>query len=250
MMIRAAIDKKIETLGFSGHAHMALGGDGWCMSQTGTAAYRAAVNSLKEIYSDQIEIALGVEQDYYSDAPTDGYDYVIGAVHCVDKGEMLAVDSSAELFDKQVNDIYLGNALEFVRDYYELMAEVAQKTNADIIAHFDLIKKFNAGGVRFDEGSAEYRSLSHGALEAAAKSDAIFEINTGGAYRGYNSEFYPSESLLKELKNLGGRITFSSDSHDARSLCYGFGEAKRLAKKCGFKTAWTWSNGGFKEFKI
>ncbi len=249
-MVKAAIEKKLETLGFSGHAYMARGGDGWCMSPTGTDAYRAAVRSLKEQYSDQIEIALGVEQDYYSDAPTDGYDYVIGAVHCIDKGEMLAVDSSAELFDRQVNEIYLGDVCAFVRDYYELISTAAQKTGADIIAHFDLVKKFNAGGVRFDEGSALYRDLSLGALEAAAKSDAIFEINTGGAYRGCNREFYPSPTILKELKNLGGRITFSSDSHDARSLCYKFDEARRIAKECGFKTAWTWRDGGFKEFKI
>ena len=250
LMTKAAIEKGMASLGFSGHAHMPRGGDRWCMSVEDTEAYRAAIGSLKEIYADQIEIALGVEQDYLSDMPTDCYEYVIGAVHCIDKGEILPVDSSAELFDRGVNEIYLGDVYAFIRDYYEMMSNVVAKTNADIIAHFDLVKKFNEGGVRFDESCAVYRDLSLSALEAVAKNDVIFEINTGGAYRGANSEFYPSPTLLKRLKELGGRITFSSDSHDARSLCYKFDEAKAIAKKCGFKTAWIWRGGGFKEYKI
>lgn len=250
-MVNAAIEKKLETIGFSGHAHMPGIGQDWCMSVEDTAAYRAATKALALGRADEIEIVTGIEQDVFSDLPTGGYDYVIGAVHYVKKdGEFLAVDHSEEMFANEVNKIYRGDYIAFARDFYEISASAPKITGADIVAHFDLVKKFNAGGKYFSDSDRRYRDAAIGALCEAAKSGAIFEINTGGAYRGYNDEFYPAPFLLRELKNIGGRITFSSDSHDARSLCYGFPAARRIAKECGFKTAWTWKDGGFKEFKI
>ena len=249
-MVAAAIEKGLVSLGFSGHAHMTGGGERWCMSETGTEAYKAAVRALARDRADEIEIALGVEQDVFSDMPVDGYDYVLGAVHFVRKdGEEAAVDSSPELFDIGVRTLFGGDVYAFIEEFYKLTAEAPRITHADIAAHFDLVRKFNAGGVRFDETDKRYRDAAFTALHEAAKSDVIFEINTGGKYR-VGCDLYPSAELLTELKNIGGRITFSSDSHDARSLCYKFDEARRRAKSCGFKTAWTWKDGGFKEFKI
>ena len=250
-MVRAAIEKGLEVIGFSGHAHMAGIGQEWCMSPEDTAAYRAATRALARQYSDQIDVVTGIEQDVFSDLPTDGYDYVIGAVHFVKKdGEYQPIDHSEELFADGVNRIYHGDILAFARDFYETTAEAVTKTGADIVAHFDLFKKFNHDKKFFDDEDKRYRDIALDALHEAAKSGAIFEINTGGAYRGYNAEFYPAPFILRELKSVGGRITFSSDSHDARSLCHGFPAARKIAKDCGFKTAWTWKDGGFKEFKI
>ena len=250
-MVRAAIDKNLEVIGFSGHAHMAEVGHEWCMSPEDTAAYRAAVAALGRDYADQIEVVTGIEQDVFSDFSTEGYQYVIGAVHFVKKdGEYVPIDHSEELFGDAVNRIYGGDVYAFARDFYETTALAPTATGADIAAHFDLFKKFNSGGKFFDENDKRYRNAALDALREAAKSGVIFEINTGGAYRCCNTEFYPAPFILRELKELGGRITFSSDSHDARSLCYGFPAARKIAKECGFKTAWTWKDGGFKEFKI
>lgn len=250
-MVRAAIDKNLEVIGFSGHAHMDGIGQEWCMSPEDTAAYKATITSLARQYADQIEVVLGIEQDIFADLPTDDYQYVIGAVHFVKKsGEYQPIDHSEELFADGVNRIYRGDCYAFARDFYETAAGAVKKTNADIVAHFDLFKKFNQGNKFFDDEDKRYRDAALGALREVAKSGAIFEINTGGAYRGCNAEFYPAPFILRELKEIGGRITFSSDSHDAKSLCYGFPAARKLAKECGFKTAWTWKDGGFKEFKI
>lgn len=250
-MVRAAIDKGLEVIGFSGHAHMADVGHEWCMSPEDTEAYKAATAALARDHADEIEVVTGIEQDVFSDFSTDGYQYVIGGAHFVKKdGEYLPIDHSEEIFAEEVNKIYHCDTYAFARDFYEITAKAPKITGADIIAHFDLFKKYNSGGKFFDDGDKRYRDVAIDALREAAKSGAIFEINTGGAYRGYNDEFYPAPFLLRELKNIGGRITFSSDSHDARSLCYKFTDARKIAKECGFKTAWTWKNGGFKEFKI
>ena len=249
-MVDAAIEKGLKTLGFSGHAHMVGDGERWCMSETGTAAYKATVRALARDRADEIEIALGVEQDIFSDASTDGYDYVIGAVHIVRKdGGEVPVDSSPERLDDGVRKFFGGDYYALIEEFYKLTAEAPRVTGADIAAHFDVVRKFNADGSRFNEADKRYRDAAMTALREVAKSDAIFEINTGGKYR-VGCDLYPSRELLTELKTLGGRITFSSDSHDVKSLCYKFDEAKRLARSCGFKTAWTWSGGGFKEFKI
>ena len=249
-MVDTAIEKGLVTLGFSGHAQMIGHGERWCMSETGTQAYRAAVRAIARERADEIEIALGVEQDIFAISSTEGYDYVIGAVHMVRKdGDEAPVDSSPDELDRGVREMYNGDIYALIEDFYRLSAEAPRATGADIAAHFDLVRKFNKDGARFDECDKRYRDAAMTALNEAAKSDVIFEINTGGKYR-VGCDLYPSRELLTELKSIGGRITFSSDSHDARSLCYKFDEAKRLAKSCGFKTAWTWSGGGFKEFKI
>ena len=70
----------------------------YCMSLAGTEAYKAGIRDLQQTYAGQLRILLGVEQDFYSEAPTDDYDYVIGSVHYVKKdGCYLPVDESREL---------------------------------------------------------------------------------------------------------------------------------------------------------
>ena len=79
-MAAAAFRQGLSALGFSGHSHTAFDGS-WCMSSAGTAAYRAEVSRLREAYAGRMKVLCGVEQDYYSEEPTQGYDYVIGSVH-------------------------------------------------------------------------------------------------------------------------------------------------------------------------
>ena len=128
-MVRAAVEKGMATLGFSGHATMVGAGANWSMSEEGTSLYRAEIIRLKREFSDRIEIALGVEQDIFSVSPTDGYDYVIGAVHYVQKdGQLSAVDNSAAEFDRGVNLLYGGDVYAFIGDYYELVSKIPRIT--------------------------------------------------------------------------------------------------------------------------
>ena len=107
-----------------------------------------------ERYGDKIKILCGIEQDFYSEEPTEGYDYVIGSVHYLRAGEAyIPVDESPELLRAAAEKHFRGDLYALIEEYYRTLARVVEKTGADIIGHFDLIAKFNEGGALFDEAA-------------------------------------------------------------------------------------------------
>ena len=231
-IVKEAIRLGMKRLGFSGHSYTAFDTE-YCMSLDGTQSYMAEINGLKKEYSGQIEILCGIERDYYSDVETEGFDYVIGSVHYVDvDGEFLPIDDSPEAFTNLIhrcND----DPYDMAERYYALVADVVNKTNADIIGHFDLITKFNEGGKFFDEDNPRYVSACNDALDALLKTGKPFEINTGAISRGWRKTPYPSERILSYIASHNGSVILSSDSHDKATLMYKFAECEELARKFG-----------------
>ena len=216
-LVREAIRLGCPELGFSGHSHLSF--DDCCMTVEGTEQYKSEIRRLREQYKDQLRIRLGVEQDYFGDLPTDDYEYVIGSVHYVPKeGRMLAVDSSTSDFDAAVAAHYGGDVYAFAEDYYALVGRVYEKTHCGIVGHFDLITKFNEGGIRFDTAHTRYRKAAGEALEALLAAPVIFEINTGAIARGYRRTPYPENWILQELIAHKAPLLLSSDCHDKRFL--------------------------------
>ena len=81
-IVISAIEKGIKTLGFSDHSYTEFD-ERYCIQRNKQAEYIRTINELKNEFSDKIEILCATEQDFYSTAPTAGYDYVIGSVHYV-----------------------------------------------------------------------------------------------------------------------------------------------------------------------
>lgn len=61
---------------------------------------------------------------------------------------------------------------------------------------------------------------------------------------------YPSERLLKALREMGGKITITADCHNAADIAFGYEEAGEYAKSCGFEKIWILTDSGFAEEKI
>lgn len=220
-LVQEAIRLGCPAIGFSGHSYTAFD-ESWCMSKEGTKEYKACVRSLQKKYAGQIRILLGVEQDLYSKEPTDEYDYIIGSVHYVKKGEVyLPVDESAEKQREIVNRYYGGDFYEFAEDYFVNVAGLYQKTRCNIVGHFDLITKFNEKGVLFDTANPRYRIAAEAALMKLMMWPVAFEINTGAMARGYRTEPYPERWVLQML--LRGRVAVikNSDAHCKENLLYG-----------------------------
>ena len=216
-MVLRAIELGMEELGFSGHSYVPF--DDCCMTPDGTLAYRREILRLRERYADRIRIFLGVEQDYYSPAPTGGYDYVIGSVHYVYKdGAYLPVDLSREAQVRAVNEHYDGDYYAWIEDYYALVGDVYEKTRCRIVGHLDLITKFNEDGSLFDTAHPRYRAAALGAIERLAAAPVLFEINTGAIARGYRRTPYPEPFLLEELRRRKLPLILSSDCHDKKDL--------------------------------
>ena len=209
------------------------------------------VRALAEKYQDKIEILCGVEQDACSTAPTEGFDYVIGSVHYVEKNGMYyCVDESPEVLEQGIREGFGGDVYALTKRFFEIEAEVVSRTNATFIGHFDLVTKFNEGSRYFDPMDKRYRTAALSAMDALLETGRPFEINTGGMYRGLRTEPYPSLQLLRDLKERRGKILLSSDSHDGASLGFRFAEVAQAAKEIGFDSVLVLKKDGWEEFKL
>ena len=221
-MVLEAIRLGCPEIGFSGHSYTFFD-ESYCMSRENTKAYIAAVKKAQEKYAGQIKIRLGIEQDYYAEGSTEGYDYVIGSVHYVKKdGVYLSVDSSREDLIGYVQKYYGGDFYGIVEDYYKTVADVYRKTRCQIIGHFDLITKFNKNGDLFDPDHPRYQAAASKALEALLDAPAVLEVNTGAMSRGYTDAPYPAKDILSRWQAAGKEIIFSSDCHSKDHILFGY----------------------------
>ena len=221
-MILSAIEKGLNTVGISGHSYTFFD-ESYCMQKAEVPRYIAELRYLRAKYFDRIHVLCGVEQDYYSDYPTDEFDYVIGSVHYVKvDDEYIPVDESVEILKDAVDKHFGGDIYALCELYFATVADVVNQTDCDIIGHFDLISKFIEREPLFDTHHPRYVAAWQRAVDQLLQHDVPFEINTGAISRGYRTSPYPSEEMIAYIKAHGGRLVLSSDAHSADSIAYGF----------------------------
>lgn len=221
-MVLSAIDKGLGTVGLSGHSYTFFD-ESYCMQKEKVPRYIAECRYLRAKYFDQIHVLCGAEQDYYSDYPTDDFDYVIGSVHYIKAGEdYIPVDESVEILKEAAQKHFGGDMYALCEKYFETVADVARKTDCDIIGHFDLISKFIEREPLFDTHHPRYLAAWRKAVDELVKFDVPFEINTGAISRGYRTSPYPSKEIQDYIREKGGRFVLSSDAHSAGNIAYEF----------------------------
>ena len=246
-MVKKAVDIGFESIGFSGHSYTDFD-DGWCMSLENTKKYCEEIDALKLKYP-QIDILKGIERDYYFTPDGQEYDYVIGSLHYVEKDGVKYDVDNFSVFADNVEKYFGGNYREFVELYYSTLSDIVEKTNADVVGHFDLVALFNEGNKFFDEGAEWYKNCVLDALSKIAKSKPVFEVNTGALSRGRN-KIYPSKFILKEIKKLGCDVVITSDCHNAENLGFAYDEAIEIVKECGFETVKGFTKNGFEDRRV
>ncbi len=252
-MALGAIRAGCRSLGFSEHSPMpaAADADGWSMEAARETAYRAEVLRLRGAYQDRLEIFLGLELDADSPAPELPYDYLIGSVHGIWRdGCYLSIDASAEEFVRNVREHFGGNCYAFAAACFEREAAFLPRCGCQIVGHFDLVTKFNEGGRFFDESDPRYVRAALEALEAVMERDVIFEVNTGAISRGYRTAPYPAPFLLRAIRERGGRVCITSDTHSDGTVACAFSQAAELAASCGFREAWVLTGDGFRPVEL
>lgn len=227
-IVISAIEKGVKTLGFSDHSYTEFD-ERYCIQRDKQAEYIRTINELKNEFSDKIKILCATEQDFYSTAPTTGYDYVIGSVHYVlIDGEYIPVDETADILKQAADKYFSGDILSLCEAYFENIGEVYEKTKCDIVGHFDLITKFNEQEQLFDENDPRYIRAYRKAVDKIITDCKVFEINTGAISRGYRTTPYPSENIRSYIRQKGGKFILSSDSHQKETLCFEFDKFRNL----------------------
>lgn len=274
MMVKGAIEAGLDSVGICCHSPILRQDTSWCIKPKDINDFKREVYMVREKFKQHIDVYCGIELDIMTDDKFDlfGFEYVIGAVHFLplpdgteehlpnetidrvpsDSGGMgimyREVDFSREKLQYYVDYGYEFDAMAAAELYYSQYLKLARNSRVDIVAHYDLITKFDEPTVKrkqkqeqepiFDIEDKAYLEAAFEGMRALVKSDKIFEINTGAVSRGYRKSFYPSERLLRELKNMGGRITLGADAHRPEHAGFMMEEAAEYAAKCGFDEIW------------
>lgn len=228
--VEAGLARGLTEIGFSAHMPVTVPfGQHLCLTAEEMHLYVAEARRLQDEYSGRIDILIGGECDFVPgrEAEMDSliaahpFDYVFGSVHFIDgwahdnprqKGRWEQVDVAAAY-----------------RRYYELLVEAARFGRFDIIGHFDLVKKF---GYKPGDGVNEAEAAAADAIAAAGMA---VEINTAGWDRPC-AEQYPSEAILRLLRERDIPICFGSDAHASNEVARHFDRARRLAWSLGWTT--------------
>lgn len=248
-MAQAAIDLGFTDLGFTCHSPALF--DPSCLGVQDERAYQAAVKKVQQELANKLTISIGLEWDYYSADPIDGYDYTVGSVHYFPprQGVFRSVDESPESLMQTLNEWYQGDKMLLVKDYYDTVVKHIHQNHSKIVGHFDLITKFNEKLPWLDEESSEYQATALQALndviDIIQTYDGMVEVNTGAISRNWRTSPYPNPFLLKQLKERECPIIITSDSHETTTLTCHFHETKELLKQLGFTETMQLKDGIF-----
>ena len=242
-MAKAAFEAGFVSFGFSEHGMQPFDEE-YCLSPESDAVYRTEVMALKREYEGRMKIWLGIERDSNALYDRTAYEYVIGSTHYLPiGGGHLSVDSTEENVRRMILEGYGGDPYRMTADYFARHADSITAFRPEIIGHFDLVKKLNERCGFFDEADPRYTAPALEALERAAETGALLEINTGAISRGWRTDPYPSPLLLKRWRELGGRTIISGDCHDARFIDCDFDLCVEMLRTAGFTECWRLGTG-------
>jgi len=250
-MAQAAIALGFSDFGFSGHSTNDKFFNEWGLKDE--LKYIEEINSLKKEYKDKINIYLGIENDYHGRTINrDSLDYLITSVHgfvSEDKKEYYSIDDTAEELILGIDKVYNGDSMKMIEGYFNNLCKAVTLDKPDIIGHLDLPLKLNKGNKIFIENSNEYLRIAKKAVRYLS-GKSIFEVNTGGVFRGYRNYPYPSEELLYCILKEKGKVTVSGDAHSTDSINYMFDDVEILLKDIGFREIYVYNEYEFKKYHL
>ncbi len=237
-----AINKGFTSLGFSSHAPIKEDSE-WTMRKANLDRYLENIDLLKEEFSNKINIYKGMEIDYYHDEDrfklyrSCDLDYSIGAVHMLyvkDRNDYFSVDASPKDFEMVMSSVF-GSIEEFVKCYYLNLRNLIKQGGFNILAHFDLIKKYNRENRFFSEDSPWYIKEIIETLDLLSTTNIIVEVNTGAIAGGVQDTPYPSKWILDECFKRDIKVCLNSDCHLPEKIDCFFDEALNLIRSSGYK---------------
>ncbi|MBQ7887354.1 MAG: histidinol-phosphatase HisJ family protein [Clostridia bacterium] len=239
-MIAASRAAGLTSVGLSVHGPMPFE-NSWECPRERLPAYIAEVRAMQKKYAGMIDVYLGIEWDATADdLELSIYDYVIGSVHeiPVPGGGTRSADSNPQTTRKCILECFGGDADAAAEAYFAELAKVANKPEADIVGHFDLLTKFDEMHGFYNENSPRYRRAAERVMEGLVRAGKIFEVNTGAISRGYRTTPYPSAQWLHLLHEMGGKVTVSADAHHTSGVTCAFDVAEKMIKDAGFTEIW------------
>lgn len=255
--IEAAINKGIREICFTDHVDYGIksdwtdetilwrGGDG-----VGTSAdeldpltnvnypeYFGKLLRMRRLYEDKIQIRSGLEFgiqqhtipkyqkliEHYGDQ----LDFVLLSIHQVEDKEFWNGDFAKGKSREECH----------MRYYEELLSVLKSFDEYDVLAHIDLISRYDVEGPYPFE---KLKPILTEILKHVIEKGKGIEINTSSWHYGL-PDTTPSREILKLYHSLGGRIiTMGSDAHKPEFIGGHMEEAKQVLREVGFPAFYTY----------
>lgn len=245
--ILKAMELGLKAYGFSSHAPVNFKTE-WCMKNDKIQMYLDEIAGLKEKYKSEIEIYLGLEIDYIPGIAgrmkqlfDRKLDFFIGSIHFVDSffdGTHWNIDTSAELFESGLKNIFGGDFRKAAERFFDLNQQMIEEDKPDVIGHMDKIKMFNTNERYFRQRDKWYKDRVEYLLQIIKEKGTIVEVNTRGFYRYNQLDLYPSQWIIEMLAKKDIPIVLNSDSHKPEEIIAGFEYAVEKLKKARVKCLW------------
>lgn len=244
-VVRAALDAGLRQVGISSHAPVPFATT-YALPLDRLRDYRAEVLRVRAAYAGRIEVLAGLEldaipalRDFNRDRVlAAGFDYAIGSIHYLDAdddGRPWPLDLTERRFAALLAARYAGDIRRLVEGYYALNAALATYPGVAVVGHLDRgAKLWNAGDRYFAEDAPWYRAAVEGALRALAASGTIVELSTAGWRKGLGAP-YPSPWIVRRCRDLGVRLTVTTDAHHPDQIAYGADRALALLRETGHR---------------
>ena len=230
--IESAIAKGIGEIGLTDHLWLYFEEPQkrdlrWAMPEDQYAEHYAEMVAMRERYRGEINVRISVEADYIEGEEARlkrildrfEFDYVLGSVHFLDGWLIDDPEQAHRYREERVAEIY--------RRYYRLLQKAIAFGAFDLLAHFDLPKKF---GFLPEEDLSDIVGET---LDTVREADLAIEVSTAGL-RKPAGELYPSAWILREMNHRGIPISLSSDAHDPGDVGLDYDRAIAAVRQAGY----------------
>lgn len=246
--VEAAMRGGITDIGLTDHLwlYFAPVGDRdprWAMAEDQYAAHYAEMLEVREEYRGRIDVRVSVEADFVAGHEDElrsilsryEFDYVLGSVHFMDGWLIDDVEQSHRYREERVAEIY--------RRYFANIRNAIRLGVFDILAHFDLPKKF---GFLPEE---DLTAVVAETLDLAKEAGLAIEVSTGGLRKPI-AEIYPAPAILRAMKEREIPIVLSSDAHAPEEVGAGYAESLALVREVGYHELVVFEKGERRTVKL
>ncbi len=244
--VNKAIELKLKTIGISDHFPYEflknierIPYKEYAITLPEIENYLSTTEKLKGKYKEDITIRIGFEIGYfkYQESALSNHlnpirnrlDFILGSIHILNffdgKGAWGFDDSRF----REDYDYY--GADKVYMFYYQKLQKMVRTPgfDFDIIAHFDLPKKFND----IPNNKEIVNNEMMKALELIKKRNLVIEINTGGLRKDCKEQ-YPSEEIIQEMFQNDIFVLIGSDAHTPHEIAWEFKKMITMLKRIGY----------------
>lgn len=186
--------------------------------------YLALVEKTRRSWQGQLDVRLGLENDYMPGMETwladlhakASFDYLLGSIH-----PHLPEYRSAYMVGEDIP--------AYQRTYFDLLAQAAESGLFDAISHPDYIKSVWPKAWHLKPLRDDIRR----SLDRIAQTGVALEVNTAGTNKA-PGEMYPGRWMLKEMRMRDIPVVLGSDAHHPEQVGQKFGQALEELAGAGY----------------